>query len=101
MEVWTRWRVGVGASFSSEGVVQGRSERGHVEVNVKKKRQKKGEPLITPSSSKQPLQPLKIGHGGGFGQAHLFAQGSCLGTVRNTPSEVKCDNKKRQKKANH
>ena len=46
-----------------------------VEVQTKKNA-KVGESLC---------RPLKFGFGGGFDQEHLFAQGVCSGTVRNTP----------------
>jgi len=45
--------------------------------------------VVTPNVWR--FQTLRIGHGGEFVQAQLFAQSGCSGTVQNAPSERKFD----------
>jgi len=65
---WTRWRVRIGASFCARGLVQGRSKSGvcggGCEISRKLKKRRITELLLT----------LILGHGGGFGLAHLYSQ---------------------------
>ena len=97
---WTRWRVGVGASFWAKDVVQGRSKTTPTQVNVKtrKKTQKKASAVTQTYGG---FRRCELDTVAGWGWRIFLWEGVVQGRSKTTPTARQCERQKNAKKANH